>query len=46
LSPSLFTAAGETGMPERSARVATSGEKGLFSRSRIVSGSTISTELT
>jgi len=46
LSPSLLTAAGETGMPDRSARVATSGEKALFSRSRIVSGSTTSTAVT
>src|SRR5712691_5109727 len=46
LSPSLLTAAGETGMPDRSASVATSGEKALFSRSRIVSGSTTSTAVT
>ena len=46
LSPSLLTAAGETGMPDRSASVATSGENGAFRRRRTVRGSTTSTVLT
>ena len=46
LSPSLFAAVGETGIPERSARIATSGEKGVLSLSRTVNGSTTSMLLT
>src|SRR5712692_7530339 len=46
LSPSLLAAVGETGIPERSARIATSGEKGLLSLSRTVRGSTTSMLLT
>ena len=41
-SPSLFAWAGDTGMPARSASVATSGANGAFSLSRTVRGSTTS----
>ena len=43
LSLSFWAAAGETGMPARSASCAVSGENGALRRSRTVSGSTTST---
>ena len=45
-SPSFLSAAGEIGMPARSASCAVSGENGAFSRSRTVRGSTTSTAVT
>ena len=45
-SPSFLSAAGETGMPARSASWAVSGENGALSFRRTVSGSTTSTAVT
>ena len=45
-SPSFLSAAGEIGMPARSASWAVSGENGAFSFSRTVRGSTTSTAVT
>ena len=46
LSPDLVAAAGDTGMPARSASCAVSGENGALRRRRTVSGSTTSTAFT
>ena len=46
LSPSFFTAVGDSGIPARSVSCASSGEYGALSRSRTVSGSTTSTAST
>ncbi len=45
-SPSFWTAAGDTGMPARSASWAVSGAKGAFRRRRTVRASTASTAVT